>query len=67
MTQAEQNILDRYVKGINIRLIWALVVMTAISCSTVLSIYYSIKNDIAMQRLEMKFLEARLDRLEKEK
>lgn len=64
MTQQEVNIIDRQLKGINLRLIWALVICTAVSCSTVLSVYFGFKNDIAIQKLEIQLINARLDRLE---
>lgn len=64
MTQSEISILDRQLKGINFRLIWALVICTAVSVSTVLSVYYGFKTDIAIQKAEIKLLEARIDRLE---
>jgi hypothetical protein len=64
MTYHEANIIDKHLKGINLRLIWALVICTAVSVSTVLSVYYGLKTDIAIQKAELKLLEARMDRLE---
>lgn len=64
MTQQDISILDRHLKGINLRLIWALVIYTAVSVSTVLSVYYGLKTDLAIQKTEIKLLEARIDRLE---
>ncbi|MBS1771531.1 MAG: hypothetical protein JST82_01635 [Bacteroidetes bacterium] len=64
MTQQDLSILDSHLKGINLRLIWALVICTAVSVSTVLSVYYGFKTDIAIQKTEIKLLEARIDRLE---
>ena len=64
MTQQDLSILDHHLKGINLRLIWALVICTAVSVSTVLSVYYGFKTDIAIQKAELKLLEARIDRLE---
>jgi hypothetical protein len=64
MTQQDLSILDQHLKGINLRLIWALVICTAVSVSTVLSVYYGFKTDIAIQKVEIKLLEARIDRLE---
>ncbi len=64
MTQQDITIIDRQLRGINLRLIWALVVCTAVSVSTVLSVYFGFKNDIELQKLEIKFLEQRVQRLE---
>jgi hypothetical protein len=64
MTYSEVTIIDRQLKGINLRLIWALVVCTAVSVSTVLSIYYSLKTDLAIQKVEIKLLEKRVDNIE---
>jgi hypothetical protein len=64
MTQSEMLIIDRQLRGINLRLIWALVVCTAVSVATVLSVYYGMRGDIAIQKIQIKLLEARLDRLE---
>lgn len=64
MTAHEISIIDRQLKGINLRLIWALVVCTAVSVSTVLSVYYGFKTDIAIQKAELKLLDARIERIE---
>lgn len=64
MTDSELNIIDRHLKGINMRMIWALVVCTAVSVASVLSVYYGLKTELAIQRMEIKIIEARLDRLE---
>ncbi|MEZ5016976.1 MAG: hypothetical protein R2800_07975 [Flavipsychrobacter sp.] len=64
MTQQEISIIDKQLKGINLRLIWALVICTAVSVSTVLSVYYGFKTDIAIQKLEIQIINARLLRLE---
>ncbi len=64
MTYHEINIIDKQLKGINLRLIWALVICTTVSVSTVLSVYYGFKTDIAIQKLEIKLLEARIDKIE---
>lgn len=64
MTQQEINIIDRHLKGINIRMIWALLICTAVSVSTVLSVYYGFKTELAIQKLEIKLLNARIERLE---
>lgn len=65
MTQQEITIIDKQLRGINIRLIWALVVCTFVSTATILSVYYGIKTDIEIQKLQIKILEARVERLEK--
>ncbi len=67
MTQQEISLLDKHLKGINLRLIWALVISTAVSVSTVLSVYYGFKTDIAIQKLEIQLINARLERLENPK
>mgnify|MGYP000972062529 CR=1 FL=1 len=64
MTQQDITIIDKQLRGINLRLIWALVVCTAVSVSTVLSVYYGFRNDIAIQKIQIKLLEARVDRIE---
>lgn len=64
MTQQEITIIDRHLKGINLRLIWALVICTAVSVSTVLSVYYGFKTELAIQKLEIKLLHMRMERLE---
>lgn len=64
MTVQEINIIDRQLKGINLRLIWALVMCTAVSVSTVLSVYYGFKTELAIQKVEIKLLHTRLERLE---
>lgn len=64
MTQQEISLIDKQLKGINLRLIWALVICTAVSVSTVLSVYYGFKTDLAIQKLEIQLLNARLERLE---
>lgn len=64
MTAQEISIIDRQLKGINLRLIWALVICTAVSVSTVLSVYYGFKTDIAIQKAELKLLDARIERIE---
>ena len=64
MTIQEVSIIDRQLKGINLRLIWALVICTAISVSTVLSVYYGFKTELAIQKLELKLLNTRIERLE---
>lgn len=67
MTQQDITIIDKQLRGINLRLIWALVVCTAVSVSTVLSVYYGFRNDIAIQKIQIKLLEARIDRIENNK
>ena len=64
MTQQEITIIDRHLKGINLRLIWALVICTTVSVSTVLSVYYGFKTELAIQKLEIKLLHMRMERLE---
>jgi hypothetical protein len=64
MTQQEINIIDRQLKGINLRALWALVLCTAISVSTVLSVYYGFRTELALQKLEIKLLQTRIERLE---
>ena len=64
MTQQEISIIDKHLKGINIRLMWTLVVCTAVSVSTVLSVYYGFKTDIAIQKLEVQLLRTRVERME---
>ncbi len=64
MTALEASLIDKHLKGINLRLIWALVICTAVSVSTVLSVYYGFKTDIAIQKLEIKLLEKRVERME---
>jgi hypothetical protein len=64
MTQQQVTILDKHLKGINLRLIWALVICTAVSVSTVLSVYYGFKTDYALMKLEIKILEQRVERME---
>lgn len=64
MTQQDITIIDKQLRGINLRLIWALIVCTAVSVSTVLSVYYGFRNDIAIQKIQIKLLEARVDRIE---
>ncbi len=64
MTVHEINIIDRHLKGINLRLIWALVICTAVSVSTVLSVYYGFKTELAIQKLEIQLLHTRIERLE---
>ncbi len=65
MTAQEITIIDKQLRGINLRLIWALVVCTTVSTATILSVYYGIKTDIEIQKLQIKILEARVERLEK--
>ncbi len=65
MTQSELTIIDKHLQGINLRVIWALVVCTIVSVSTVLSVYYGFKNELAIQKLELKLLNARIEYLEK--
>lgn len=64
MTQQEINILDHQLKGINLKILWTLVLCTAVSVSTVLSVYYGFKTDLAIQKLEIKLLDKRIERLE---
>lgn len=64
MTEQDINIIDRQLKGINLRLIWALVLCTAVSVSTVLSVYYGFKTELALQKLEIQLLHTRIERLE---
>lgn len=64
MKDHEITIIDKHLKGINLRLIWALVICTAVSVSTVLSVYYGFKTDLSIQKLEIQLINARLDRLE---
>ena len=64
MTQQDITIIDKQLRGINLRLIWALIVCTAVSVSTVLSVYYGFRNDIAIQKIQIKLLEARVDHIE---
>lgn len=64
MTTHEINIIDRQLQGINLRMIWALVICTAISVSTVLSVYYGFKTELAIQKLEIKLLNTRMEHLE---
>ncbi len=64
MTQQEISIIDRQLKGINLRLIWALIICTAVSVSTVLSVYYGFKTELAIQHVELRLLEARVSLIE---
>lgn len=64
MTQQEVSIIDHQLKGINLRMIWALLICTAVSVSTILSVYYGFKTELAIQKLEIKLLNTRIERLE---
>lgn len=64
MTQSEINIINKHLKGINLRVIWALVMCTAVSVGTVLSVYAGFKTELAIQKLELKLLTTRLELLE---
>lgn len=64
MTSNDISLLDRQLKGITLRLMWGLVVYTAISVSAVLSVYYGLRNDLALQKLEIQLLHARMDKIE---
>lgn len=46
--QEEKNILERHIRGVNFRIIWALIVCTTVSVTTLLSIYYANENDKAL-------------------
>jgi cell division protein FtsB len=65
MTQNEASVIDKHLRGINLRVIWALIICTAVSTSSVLSVYYGLKTDIAIQKVELKLLEKRIDYIEK--
>ena len=65
MTQNELTVIDKHLQGITLRMIWALVVCTIVSVSTVLSVYYGFKNELAIQKLELKLLNTRMEYLEK--
>lgn len=64
MTYNEASIIDKHLRGINLRVIWALVICTTVSTSSVLSVYYGLKTDIAIQKVELKLLEKRVERIE---
>lgn len=67
MTQREQTIIDQSLKGINLRMIWALIICTAVSVSAVLTIYYGFKTDQAIMKIQMQLMEQRLNKLENAK
>ncbi|MCB0699395.1 MAG: hypothetical protein H6551_12840 [Chitinophagales bacterium] len=64
MTQQELSVLDKHLKGINLRMIWALVVCTTVSVATVLSVYYDLKTQLAIQKIEIRVLDTRVQHLE---
>lgn len=64
MTQQEVSFIDHQLKGINLRMIWALLICTAVSVSTILSVYYGFKTELAIQKLEIILLNTRIERLE---
>ena len=64
MTQQELNIIDKQLKGINLRVMWALIVCTVVSVTTVLSIYYELKTQLAIQKVEIRMLDTRMQHLE---
>lgn len=47
MTQEQgKNILEQHLKGINLTILWSLIVCTALSVGTVLSVYYGFRNEM---------------------
>jgi hypothetical protein len=72
--KSDRDYLDEYIKKVTYRNIIAIVVCTAVSCSTALSIFYGIKQEIAdgrkadeLLQQQIRFLEYRIDKLEKNK
>jgi hypothetical protein len=65
MTQQEYNIIDRQLRNISIRNILTLVICTATSVATITGVYYGLKTDQALMKLEIKVLEQRIEMLEK--
>lgn len=71
MTHQETTSLEKFIKDNNLRLIWTLIVCTAITVSTVLSIYYTNQNDKALLSRDIKevskdlmYLRERVQKLE---
>lgn len=63
MTQEqEKNILEQYLKGINLNILWALIVCTAVSVGSVLSVYYGFKSDLEKTNMRIDFLEKQFDK-----
>lgn len=65
MTPQEYNILDKHLKSISLRNIITLIVCTATSVATIVGVYYNLKTDQALMKLEIKVLQERIDKLER--
>lgn len=70
MTQqerADKDITEQYLKGVNLRLIWALIVCTAVSVATVLTVYHGMKTEVEIMKLRMTIFDHRIELLENKK
>ncbi|WP_276135009.1 hypothetical protein [Polluticoccus soli] len=66
MTQHEYNLLDRQLKNFSYRNLITLVVSTVTTVATVLGVYYGFRTEQALMKLEIKLLEQRIERLERQ-
>ena len=64
MPQQEYTIIDRQLRNISWRNIITLLACTATSVATVVGVYYGLKTDQEIMKLEIKVLEQRVSRLE---
>jgi hypothetical protein len=64
MTQQEYNVIDRHLKNVSLRNIITLVVCTATSVASIVGVYYGLKTDITVLKLEIRVIEERISQLE---
>lgn len=69
MTQEQKlaDILEKNIKGINLKVLWTIIFSTAVSVATVLSVYYNVKTEQEIMKLRLTLFEHRLEVLEKQK
>lgn len=62
----ERTIIEQQLKGINLRVLWGLVLCTAVSVSTVLSVYYGLREDNEAVKNDNKIMSLRIDIAQKQ-
>lgn len=64
METNEQSIIEQHLRGINLRVLWALIICTAVSVSTVLSVYYGFKTELKIMSIRIDLLQKQFDGLD---
>lgn len=67
LEEKSPDLRDKEIKGITINLLWAIIVATALCISTVLSVYYGFKTQVAILTYQVGELKRDLEKMKDNK